>query len=136
MTNINFTHCAKGENRLGIGKKQGGDSRVPISAALKDVPDPRSKKNPFVDHIYIGGARIYPGHTGSDVNKPSKTIKAETVGKHLHKLLRNDPAVKDADTRNMAYAYPEALNGEQMLLAMERPAKYIVCGRMSKRQRV
>ena len=51
----------KGENRLGIGKKQGGDSRVPISAALKDVPDPRSKKNPFEDHIYIGGARIYPG---------------------------------------------------------------------------
>ena len=148
-----------------------------------------------MDHIYIGGARIYPGHTGSDVNKPSKTIKAgahgvpggenmlrfmdgtvrymtiheakliqafpadfnvtgswgealrqignavpvklaETVGKHLHKLLRNDPAVKDADTGNMVYAYPEALNGEQMLLAMERPAKYIVGGRMSKRRRV
>lgn len=169
-------------------------SRVPISAALKGIPDPRAKKNPFADHIYIGGARVYPGHTGSDVNKPSKTIKAgahgvpggenmlrfedgtvrymtiheakliqtfpadfnvtgswgealrqignavpvklaETVGKHLHRLLRTDPAVKDADLGNMVYTYPEALNGEQMLLAMERQDKYDTGSRRQKRFR-
>ena len=54
--------------------------RVTIQEALTDVPDPRSRKNHILDHIYIDGARTYPGHTGSDVNKPSKTIKAGAHG--------------------------------------------------------
>lgn len=54
--------------------------RITIQEALKGVPDPRTQKNPFKDHIYIDGARIYPGHTGSDVSKPSKTIKAGAHG--------------------------------------------------------
>ena len=60
---------------------------------------------------------------------------AETVGKHLHRLLRTDPAVKDADLGNMVYTYPEALNGEQMLLAMERQDKYDTGSRRQKRFR-
>lgn len=56
-------------------------SRITIQEALKDVPDPcAKKKSPFADHIYIDGARTYPGHTGSDVTKPSKTIKAGAHG--------------------------------------------------------
>ena len=54
--------------------------RVTIQEALTGVPDPRSRKNHFSDHVYIDGARTYPGHTGSDVNKPSKTIKAGAHG--------------------------------------------------------
>lgn len=54
--------------------------RVTIQEALTDVPDPRSRKNRFSDHVYIDGARTYPGHTGSDINKPSKTIKAGAHG--------------------------------------------------------
>ena len=163
-------------------------SRVPISVALKGVPDPRSSKNPFEDHVFIGGARVYPGHTGSDVNKPSKTIKAgahgvpggenmlrfedgtvrymtireakliqtfppdfivtgswgealrqignavpvklaETVGRRLYDLLRNDPIGKAVWKPEDVCAYPEAVCGEQMLLAMEQEVPYGVRSR-------
>ncbi len=46
-----------------------------IRDALVDVPDPRSNHK-ISDHIYKGGARTYPGHTGSYIDWPSKTIKA------------------------------------------------------------
>lgn len=52
-----------------------------IQEALKGIPeptDPPSKKWP--DHILRPGARPYPGHTGSDIRKPSKTIKAGAHG--------------------------------------------------------
>lgn len=46
-----------------------------IRDALFDTPDPKSNHG-IVDHVFKGGARIYPGHTGSDLDWPSKTIKA------------------------------------------------------------
>lgn len=46
-----------------------------IRDALSDAPDPRSNHG-IQDHIFHDGARIYPGHTGSDFDWPSKTIKA------------------------------------------------------------
>jgi DNA (cytosine-5)-methyltransferase 1 len=46
-----------------------------VRDALKDVPDPRAKHG-IVDHIFRDLARIYPGHTGSDFDLPSKTLKA------------------------------------------------------------
>lgn len=46
-----------------------------IRDALYDVPDPRHHHN-ISDHIFRDGARSYPGHTGSDYDWPSKTIKA------------------------------------------------------------
>lgn len=46
-----------------------------IRDALIDVPHPADKHN-IADHIFKDGARIYPGHTGSEIDQPSKTIKA------------------------------------------------------------
>jgi DNA (cytosine-5)-methyltransferase 1 len=46
-----------------------------VRDALADVPDPQ-EKNPIPDHIFKDGARSYPGHTGSLIDWPSKTIKA------------------------------------------------------------
>lgn len=46
-----------------------------VRDALHDVPDPRSKHG-ITDHIFKDGARSYAGHTGSDYDWPSKTIKA------------------------------------------------------------
>lgn len=46
-----------------------------VRDALHDVPDPRSKHG-IADHIFKDGARSYAGHTGSDYDWPSKTIKA------------------------------------------------------------
>lgn len=53
--------------------------RTTIADVIGRLPDPRNE-NDLDDHVFIGGAREYPGHTGSDYNKPSKTIKAGTHG--------------------------------------------------------
>ncbi|CQD81086.1 Cytosine-specific methyltransferase [Yersinia intermedia] len=46
-----------------------------VRDALINVPDPL-KKNDIEDHTFRGGARVYPGHTGSYIDLPSKTLKA------------------------------------------------------------
>ena len=46
-----------------------------VRDSLDEVPDPCSDHR-IVDHIFKGGARTYPGHTGSYIDWPSKTIKA------------------------------------------------------------
>ena len=43
--------------------------------AMFDVPHPSSNHG-ISDHIFRDGARTYAGHTGSDFDSPSKTIKA------------------------------------------------------------
>lgn len=50
-----------------------------VRDALHDVADP-SEEHGIQDHIYKKGARSYPGHTGSDFDWPSKTIKAGAHG--------------------------------------------------------
>ena len=50
-----------------------------IREALKDIPDPRTNKFSS-EHIFRDGARVYPGHTGSYIDEPSKTIKAGDHG--------------------------------------------------------
>lgn len=50
-----------------------------IRDALHGVPDPESAHG-IADHQYRGGARTYPGHTGSDLDWPAKTIKAGDHG--------------------------------------------------------
>lgn len=52
---------------------------VTVRDALEDLPNPK-QKNSIPNHIYQGGAKIYPGHTGSTLDEPSKTIKAGTHG--------------------------------------------------------
>lgn len=46
-----------------------------VRDALFDTPDPKSNHG-IIDHIFREGARVYPGHTGSDFDWPSKAIKA------------------------------------------------------------
>ena len=46
-----------------------------VRDALHDIPDPRTDHG-IDDHIFRDGARTYPGHTGSDIDWPAKTIKA------------------------------------------------------------
>jgi DNA (cytosine-5)-methyltransferase 1 len=46
-----------------------------VRDALQGIPDPQSQHD-IVDHVFHGGARTYPGHTGSDIDWPAKTIKA------------------------------------------------------------
>jgi DNA (cytosine-5)-methyltransferase 1 len=46
-----------------------------IRDVLSDIPDP-IKNHDIPDHVLKTGARSYAGHTGSDYDWPSKTIKA------------------------------------------------------------
>lgn len=46
-----------------------------VRDTLADVPDSQSDHG-IADHLYRAGARTYPGHTGSCIDWPSKTIKA------------------------------------------------------------
>lgn len=50
---------------------------ITVRDALSDLPDPNSKRASIYNHhIYKDGARIYPGHTGSYIDEPSKALKA------------------------------------------------------------
>ena len=53
-----------------------------VRDAITGLPEPiDGKPNPdYLNHIGIPGARSYPGHTGSDIDRPSKTIKAGVHG--------------------------------------------------------
>lgn len=54
-----------------------------VRDAIGDLPDP--ERQPLVaclhhDHRFIPGARSYPGHTGSPLDEPAKTLKAGVHG--------------------------------------------------------
>jgi DNA (cytosine-5)-methyltransferase 1 len=50
-----------------------------VRDALNNLPDPTSIHG-ISDHVFRDGARIYPGHTGSTLDAPAKTIKAGDHG--------------------------------------------------------
>ncbi len=52
---------------------------ITIREAIKDLPSPY-RKNSFNNHSFKDGAKSYPGHTGSPVDEPSKTLKAGDHG--------------------------------------------------------
>lgn len=56
-----------------------GKSWVTVRDALKNVPQPYESHG-IGDHIFKDGARVYPGHTGSYIDLPSKTLKAGAHG--------------------------------------------------------
>jgi DNA (cytosine-5)-methyltransferase 1 len=48
-----------------------------VRDALEDMPDPRKRgTGKFLNHVFQGGAKVYPGHTGSPLDLPAKTLKA------------------------------------------------------------
>ncbi|WP_310409950.1 DNA (cytosine-5-)-methyltransferase [Chamaesiphon sp. OTE_8_metabat_110] len=50
-----------------------------VRDAIGNLPDPRIDRG-IKDHLFHDGARIYPGHTGSILDAPAKTIKAGDRG--------------------------------------------------------
>jgi len=52
-----------------------------VRDALVGLPEPQSRAAAHISgHSYQGGAKIYPGHTGSPMDQPAKTIKAGDHG--------------------------------------------------------
>jgi DNA (cytosine-5)-methyltransferase 1 len=53
-----------------------------VRDATSDLPKPRQKgeTSGVLNHRYVPGARAYPGHTGSPLDWPAKTLKAGDHG--------------------------------------------------------
>lgn len=52
-----------------------------VRDALIDIPDPRhADARNFLNHNFQSGAKAYPGHTGSPLDLPAKTLKAGDHG--------------------------------------------------------
>ena len=47
-----------------------------VRDALKGLGEPNGKAN----HVFQDGARVYPGHTGSELDQPAKALKAGDHG--------------------------------------------------------
>ena len=54
-----------------------------VRDAIADLPDPEinsEKSARYSNHCFVAGARSYPGHTGSPLDEPAKTLKAGAHG--------------------------------------------------------
>jgi len=52
-----------------------------VRDAIADLPMPKKKTpNGILNHVFQAGARPYPGHTGSPLDLPAKTLKAGDHG--------------------------------------------------------
>lgn len=76
-----------------------------VRDALKGLPDPEtSGDHSLLNHRYQAGARSYPGHTGSHLDMPAKTLKAGVHGVPggENMLLRPDGSVRYFTVRESA----------------------------------
>ena len=78
-----------------------------VREAISDLPDP--EKNPtasaaYHNHRFQSGARSYPGHTGSPLDEPAKTLKAGDHGVPggENMLLRPDGSIRYFTVRESA----------------------------------
>jgi DNA (cytosine-5)-methyltransferase 1 len=52
-----------------------------VRDAISDLPDPEKElRSGIMNHTFNPGARSYPGHTGSPLDEPAKTLKAGDHG--------------------------------------------------------
>jgi len=90
-----------------------GDAWQTLREAIAGLPEPvdgvESPHQTF--HRGIPGAKLYKGHTGNDLDKPSKTIKAGDHGNPggEHIILRDDGSIRYMTVRECAriQAFPD-----------------------------
>ncbi len=52
-----------------------------VRDAISDLPEPgKAEKSGVSNHKLVAGAKSYPGHTGSPMDEPAKTLKAGAHG--------------------------------------------------------
>lgn len=76
-----------------------------VRDALADLPDPEAHPgNDVPNHRFVPGARSYPGHTGSPLDEPAKTLKAggHGVPGGENMMLREDGSVRYFTVRESA----------------------------------
>lgn len=78
---------------------------ITVRDAITDLPDPEKyPQNGIANHVFNAGARVYPGHTGSPLDEPAKTLKAGDHGVPggENMLLRPDGTVRYFTAREAA----------------------------------
>lgn len=80
---------------------------ITVRDAIGDLPDPEHQVGinaSFPDHRFQAGARSYPGHTGSPLDEPAKTLKAGVHGVPggENMLCRSDGTVRYFSVRESA----------------------------------
>ena len=88
-------------------ERPGGLAWLTVRDALADLPDPEFDPRAAArvpDHRMISGARSYPGHTGSPLDQPGKTLKAGVHGVPggENMLRRPDGSVRYLSVRESA----------------------------------
>ena len=88
------------------------DSDVPLTLpwrtvrdAIEGLPDPTTKAaSKFSNHKFQAGAKVYPGHTGSPLDLPAKTLKAggHGVPGGENMLVKDDGSVRYFTVRESA----------------------------------
>ncbi len=76
-----------------------------VRDAISDLPEPETiGVSPLHNHVLNPGARSYPGHTGSPIDEPAKTLKAGDHGVPggENMLLRTDGTVRYFTVREAA----------------------------------
>lgn len=66
-----------------LTERPAGERWRTVRDAIADLPDPEHAPSAacgFHDHRFQPGARSYPGHTGSPLDEPAKTLKAGVHG--------------------------------------------------------
>lgn len=82
--------------------------------AVSGLPEPQDMKSnsEWSFHIGIPGARLYKGHTGNNLDKPAKTIKAGDHGNPggEHVMLKDDGSIRYMTVRECArvQTFPDA----------------------------
>ena len=67
--------------RLSIASKPNGNPWRTVRDSINDLPKPQQRRSSAVaNHVFNPGARSYPGHTGSPIDEPAKTLKAGDHG--------------------------------------------------------
>lgn len=75
-----------------------------VRDALAGLTDPEKTEGDALSHRFQGGARVYPGHTGSPLDLPAKTLKAggHGVPGGENMLVRADGSVRYFTVRESA----------------------------------
>jgi DNA (cytosine-5)-methyltransferase 1 len=100
--------------RREIGRLRSLNSRPNLSTgpwltvrdAISDMPEPSANSSgiAFHNHRFQAGARVYPGHTGSPLDAPAKTLKAGDHGVPggENMMVRDDGTVRYFSVRESA----------------------------------
>ena len=77
---------------------------ITVRDAICDLPDPEKNTTGIPHHEFNEGARPYPGHTGSPLDEPAKTLKAGDHGVPggENMLIRSDGSVRYFTVREAA----------------------------------